>query len=233
MRTLVLWDVDHTLVSIRGLSAEIYATVFREVTGRALEQLAAMAGRTELAIVSETLRLHRITPTESLLTAFGDALATAFADREDEMTRRGTILPGAREALSALAGRPEVAQSVLTGNLESVAFGKLAAFGLEAFLDFEVGAFGFDDLRRPPLVAIARKRAAEKYGDSFDPAHTVLIGDTPNDVQAGQEGGARVVAVATGGSDEAALRAAGAELVLADLSATDEVVRSVLGISAP
>jgi phosphoglycolate phosphatase-like HAD superfamily hydrolase len=233
VRTLVLWDVDHTLVSIRGLSAEIYAVVFHEVTGRSLEHLASMAGKTERAIISETLRLHRITPTESLLIAFSDALATAFADRDDEIVRRGRMLPGAQEALSALAGRPEVVQSVLTGNLESVAFGKLAAFGLDAFLDFEVGAFGFDDLERPPLVGIARKRATAKYGDWFDPAHTVLIGDTPNDVLAGHHGGARVVAVATGGSDEAALRAAGAELVLADLSGTDEVVRSVLGLSAP
>ncbi|GAA0346957.1 haloacid dehalogenase-like hydrolase [Actinoallomurus spadix] len=233
MRTLVLWDVDHTLVRIRGLSAEIYAAVFRQVTGRALEYLADMAGRTDRAIITETLRLHRIAPTESLLTAFGDALTAAFADREDEIGRRGKPLSGAREALSALAARPEVVQSVLTGNLEPIARGKLAAFGLHTFVDFEVGAFGFDDLRRPPMVGLARERATGKYGDPFDPAHTVVVGDTPHDVLAGHQGGARVVAVATGASDEAALRDAGAELVLADLSDTEAVVRSVLGVSAP
>ncbi|MCO5995018.1 HAD family hydrolase [Actinoallomurus rhizosphaericola] len=233
MRTLVLWDVDHTLISIRGLSAEIYATVFHNVTGRPLERLATMAGRTDRAIITETLHLHRITPTETLLAAFGDALATGFADRADEIGRRGRTLPGAREALSALAARPEVVQSVLTGNMEPIARGKLAAFGLHTLVDFEVGAFGFDDLRRPPMVGLARERASEKYGHSFDPAHTVVIGDTPHDVLAGHEGGARVVAVETGASDEAALRAAGAELVLADLRDTEAVVRSVLGASAP
>ena len=233
MRTLVLWDIDHTLVSISGLSAEIYAAVFHEVTGRALERLANMAGRTDRAIISETLDLHSITPTEDVLGTFGDALATAFSDRADDLRARGRILPGAKEALSALAARPEAVQSVLTGNMDSIASGKLAAFGLDAFLDLDIGAFGFDGLDRPPLVALARERAAEKYGESFDPAHTVLIGDTPNDVLAGHQGGARVVAVATGASDEAALRAAGAELVLADLSDTDDVVRSVLGVSAP
>jgi hypothetical protein len=41
-----------------------------------------------------------------------------------------------------------------------------------------------------------------------------------------------VVAVATGASDEDALRSAGAELVLADLTDTDAVVRAVLQVSA-
>ncbi|MEV5705379.1 haloacid dehalogenase-like hydrolase [Actinoallomurus sp. NPDC052274] len=232
MRTLVLWDVDHTLVRIRGLSAEIYATVFRQVTGRAMERLADLAGKTDRAIITETLRLHRITPTESLLMAFHDALVAGFADREDEIGRRGAPLPGAREALSALAARPEVVQSVLTGNLSPIALGKLSAFDLHTFVDLEIGAFGFDDLLRPPMVGIARRRATDKYGDSFDPAHTVVIGDTPHDVRAGHQGGARVVAVATGASDEATLRAAGAELVLADLRDTETVVRSVLGVSS-
>ncbi|MCO5970110.1 HAD family hydrolase [Actinoallomurus soli] len=232
MRTLVLWDVDHTLVRVRGLSAEIYATVFREVTGRTLEHLADMAGKTDRAIITETLRLHRITPTESLLTSFGDALAAGFADRENEIGRRGAPLPGAREALSALADRPEVVQSLLTGNLAPIALGKLSAFDLHTFVDFEVGAFGFDDLRRPPMVGLARERATEKYGHPFAPADTVVIGDTPHDVLAGHEGGARVVAVATGASDEATLRAAGAELVLADLRDTAAVIRAVLEASA-
>ncbi|MEV0400732.1 haloacid dehalogenase-like hydrolase [Actinoallomurus sp. NPDC050550] len=233
MRTLVLWDIDHTLVSIAGLSAEIYAAVFQEITGRPLERLAHMAGRTDRAIISETLGLHSLTPTEDVMTAFGDALAASFANRADDLRRRGRILPGVEEALSALAARPEVVQSVLTGNMDSIASAKLTAFGLHRFVDLDIGAFGFDGVERPPLVGLARARAAEKYGGSFDPAHTVLIGDTPHDVLAGHRGGARVVAVATGASDEAALRAAGAELVLADLSDTDDVVRSVLGISAP
>jgi phosphoglycolate phosphatase-like HAD superfamily hydrolase len=98
-------------------------------------------------------------------------------------------------------------------------------------MDVEIGAYGLDDAERPPLVKLAQQRAARKYGETFDAATTVLIGDTPNDVRAGHEGGSRVVAVATGSSDEAALRAAGAELVLPDLTDTDAVVQAVLTIS--
>jgi phosphoglycolate phosphatase-like HAD superfamily hydrolase len=56
----------------------------------------------------------------------------------------------------------------------------------------------------------------------------VLVGDTPNDVLAGHLGGARVVAVATGSSDVQTLKAAGADLVLEDLTDTAAVVRAVL-----
>lgn len=50
VRTLALWDIDHRLLSIGSLSAEIYAEVFEDVTGRPLEQLADMTGRTGRAV---------------------------------------------------------------------------------------------------------------------------------------------------------------------------------------
>lgn len=228
----MLWDVDHTLVKIDGVSREIYARVFGDVVGRPLEGLAEMAGRTDRAIITDTLRLHGIAPTDDLLAAFGAALAAAFAERAADIRARGRALPGAREVLAALARRPDVVQSVLTGNMDPIAVHKLTAFGLHSFVDWQVGAYGFDGVERPPLVGLARERASRKYGDPFDAAHTVVIGDTPHDVRAGHHGGARVVAVSTGASDEAALRAAGAELVLADLRDTDRVVRCILGVSA-
>jgi phosphoglycolate phosphatase-like HAD superfamily hydrolase len=232
MRTLVLWDIDHTLVSIRGLSREIYGEVFHQVTGRRPDRIVDMAGRTDRAIISETLRLHGMAPTPEVMVTFTGALAEAFAARQDEIKARGRDLPGARAVLAALAGRTDVIQSVLTGNLRPIAVCKLTAFDLHTFVDFEVGAYGCDDTDRPPLVRLARQRAGRKYGEIFDAARTVLAGDTPHDVDAGHRGGARVVAVATGASDEETLRSAGAERVLADLTHTDGVVRAVLQVGA-
>lgn len=232
VRTLVLWDIDHTLISVRGLSAEIYASAFREVTGRTLERAAAMAGRTDRAIMAETLRLHGIAPDPRLLADFAAVLGEAFTARRDEIAARGRVLPGVRAALEAFAARTDVVQSVLTGNMEPIAFAKLAAFDLLGLVDTEVGAYGLDGEIRPPLVRLAQRRAARRYGDPFDAATTVLVGDTPLDVDAGHRGGARVVAVATGASDENALRAAGAELVLPDLTDTRAVIEAVLKTSA-
>jgi len=232
VRTLVLWDIDHTLIEMSGFSGEIYASVFLAVTGQPMERLADMSGRTDLAITVETLRLHGVAPTPETLQAFGSALAAGFSARREEIPAYGRVLAGARAALEALGTRPDVVQSVLTGNMEGIAVEKLTAFGLDRFVDFEAGAYGFDHTDRPPLVRLARERAARKYGEDFDQSTTVLIGDTPLDVEAGHRGGARVVAVATGSSDVEALRAAGAELVLTDLRETSDVVRAVLGVSA-
>lgn len=232
MRTLVLWDVDHTLISVAGLSRRLYAAAFAKVTGRTLERLAPMAGRTERAIAAETLTLNGLAASESALLELCAALAAEFAASEAQLSEDGRALPGAAAALAALARRPGVVQSVLTGNIESVAVSKLTAFGLAGHIDFTVGAYGMDHADRAHLVRLAQQRAAAGYGHSFSRESTVLVGDTPNDVAAGHLGGARVVAVATGFSDRAALESAGADVVLDDLTDTAAVLAGVLGTKA-
>jgi len=98
---------------------------------------------------------------------------------------RGRALPGAEAALAALAADAGVVQSLLTGNVQPNALVKLAAFGLDGYLDFEVGGFGSDHRHRPSLVGVARAKAERKYGVAFDGTATVLVGDTPLDVAAG------------------------------------------------
>ncbi|MFC4052531.1 HAD family hydrolase [Actinomadura syzygii] len=228
MRTLVLWDIDHTLVNAGGLSGEIYASVFHRLIGRVPAKIAPMAGRTDRAITAETLDHHGVTPTPSLTSSFLDALASTFEARRAELPARGHVLPGARAALKTLAARPDVIQSALTGNARRIAECKLTAFGLTDFFDLDAGAYGEDALERPPLVKLAQHRASRQYGEQFTASNTVLIGDTPHDVRAAHEGGAHVVAVATGTTPAAALRLSGAESVLPDLSDTPGVIAAIL-----
>ncbi|TDB79338.1 hypothetical protein E1264_35660, partial [Actinomadura sp. KC216] len=190
MRTLVLWDIDHTLINAGGVSSEIYGTVFHRLIGRPPERIAAMAGRTDLAITTETLRHHGIEPTSDLMASFAEALAEAFTIRQDDIAERGHVLPGARAALKALATRPDVVQSALTGNMRPIAITKLTAFALIDHFDLDAGAYGMDGIERPPLVKLAQQRATAKYKEHFTASNTVLIGDTPHDVRAGHEGGA-------------------------------------------
>lgn len=228
MRTLVLWDIDRTLLSVDGLSAEVYATAHRQVTGRRPARLPAMAGKTDLAIITETLRLSHLTPTAELVSAFAGAVADHYSARTEEIRTRGRALPGAHAAVQALAAEPQVIQSVLTGNMRPIAEAKLAAFGFDEHLDLRIGAYGMDAATRPPLVALARQRTAATHGELITADRTVLIGDTPLDVQAARLTGARVIAVATGPSDETALRAAGADLVLPDLTDTPAILKAIL-----
>ena len=225
---LVLWDIDGTLVESRGLGRVAFIEAFEAVTGSPPATLVPFAGRTDLEIAHDMLAQSGIEPREGMLEEFGDRLEQAVASRAEALSERGRALPGAHEALERLHGEPRVLQSLLTGNIAPNARTKLAAFGLERHVDFEIGAYGSDNRMRGRLVAIAREKAERKHRLELRPADVVLVGDTPLDVQAAHEGGARAVGVATGPYDVGALSDSGADTVLVDLADTDAVVRAVL-----
>jgi len=229
----VLWDIDGTLVQAGQVGRDIFTEAFLAVFGYAPDEVTAralaMAGRTDHEIALDFLASHRIAGAETHLPAFTEALVAALAAKSAVIRERGCALPGAESALAALGAVPGVVQSLLTGNVEPNALVKLAAFRLDGYLDFEVGGFGSDHRHRPSLVGVARRKAERKYGVAFDGVATVLVGDTPLDVAAGRDGGARVVAVATGhyGVDE--LVASGADAVLPDLRDTGRALAAILG----
>jgi phosphoglycolate phosphatase-like HAD superfamily hydrolase len=229
MTRLVLWDIDGTLVDGAGLGRDAFLDAFEQVVGSPATQLVPFAGRTDLEIALDLLETAGVRDGEVLLERFHAALAGAMAERAELVRERGRALPGAHEALQRMGDQPGVLQSLLTGNIEANAWVKLGAFGLDRYLDFEVGAYGSDHRRRGELVAVALRKAREVRGLTLEPADAVLIGDTPLDVAAALEGGARAVAVASGPYGEGELREAGAHAVLADLTDVDAVVEAVLG----
>jgi len=223
---LVLWDIDHTLIENYGVNKEIYALAFEILTGQRPELPARTNGRTEPEIMRDMFLAHGIDPTPDYSRTFA-ALESATSSKAGELRERGHELPGARSALTALRSSAGVVQSVLSGNIRPNAFTKLATFNLDEFIDFEVGGYGSDDEMRANLVGVAQERATTKYGVRFDKENTLLIGDTPRDVQAGRNGGAHVVAVATGSDAIEVLQAEGADIVLPDLRDTGAVVAAV------
>lgn len=226
---LVLWDIDHTLIETRGVGRAIYARVFPDVTGKPLQHLAEVAGRTELVIMHDTLALHDVEPTDATMRRLAAALVQGHEDARTELATAGRVLPGAKETLAALAADHRVHQAVLSGNLRDVSRIKLEVFGLDSYLDLASSAYGDDHTERAELVAIAQHRATVQMGSSFDKEHTVLIGDTPKDVEAALTAGVRVIAVASGKNNETELTKAGASAAIADLTDTAAVVRLVTG----
>jgi phosphoglycolate phosphatase len=227
-QTLVLWDVDHTLMETGGVGSELFRTAFEQASGQQLMQAADVTGRTEPAIFREAAELQNIPYTSALFDRYAALLAAGYVAGAGEMAQRGRALPGAAETIAALARTGKVVQSVLTGNLRPVAETKLQTFRLDDELDLDVGAYGTDDDVRANLVPVARRRAAAKYQTDFPARATVLIGDTPSDVQAALDSGAGIIAVASGKSTPAELRRAGATVVLPNLHDAQAVVRAVL-----
>jgi phosphoglycolate phosphatase len=219
---LVLWDVDYTLVAADGLGTRLYEVVFREMFGRDLTAVAPKAGRTDRAIIGDTLALSGIPVSE-----IGPFL-TSLTRAAEAGGVPGAVRPlaGAAEAIAALAAAG-IRQSVLTGNIRPMAALKLERAGLRDHLDLNAGAYGDVHEVRSELVTAARRAAARAYGTDFPGLRTVLIGDTPLDVAAALATGARVVAVATGSYPAADLAAAGAHVVLPDLADTAQVVTAV------
>jgi len=227
-KALVLWDVDHTLIETGGVGHELFEAAFKQATGQPLIHPAEVTGRTETAIFRETVELHHIAYTETLRARYTDLLAGQYRAHAGEMAARGRALPGAADTIAALSEHSQIIQSVLTGNLRPVAEIKIKTFNLDAGLDLDVGAYGDDDPVRARLVPIACQRAAEKYQTPFSAASTILVGDSPSDIEAAHSSGARMVAVASGKSTSDDLRQAGAKLVLTSLQDSQAVVRVLL-----
>jgi len=230
---LVLFDIDGTILWTDGAG--------RRAIGRALvDEMGTTGpieryrfdGKTDPQIVRELLSLagHPAAAADDRVAAVCRRYLELLEGELARPTQRTRVLAGVPELLGGLEeheaeGRALV--GLLTGNLEGGAALKLKSAGLDP-RRFAVGAYGSDSPQRPELPAIAARRAAERTGREIPGRDVVIIGDTPDDVACGEPIGARVVAVATGFYDVAALRAAGAARVFADLRDTAAVLDAIL-----
>jgi phosphoglycolate phosphatase len=222
---LVLWDVDGTLVDAAGLGTRMYEDVFLAMFGRELTMVAPKAGRTDRAIIADTLALAGLPDAVRWVDPFLTALSRHVTSLGGEAGSVVRALPGAADALAALHG--SAYQSVLTGNVRPLAELKLRSAGLGVPLDFGAGAYGDAHEVRAELVGVARRAAKAAYATDFDGPATILIGDTPLDVAAALASGARVVGVATGSYSSDDLTAAGAHVVLPDLTDTSRLLTAI------
>ena len=215
-----------------------YAEAFAAIVGRPLIQLPQTAGRSESEIFFDALALNGVDmrasgQSEHMVEPFSAELAAALQTRHDELKSQGQLLPGAAQALAAVAGLDGAVASVLTGNSRPTAMLKLKAFGLDGFVDFDIGGYGSEAYPKGTLLRVARQRAADKHGVTFGEDATVYVADSPRDVDAARIGGARSLAVASGRSSAAELREAGADAVLPDLADTPALMTLITRLTEP
>jgi phosphoglycolate phosphatase-like HAD superfamily hydrolase len=226
---VILFDIDGTLVLTGGAGVRGMARAFEQLFSVPdAFQTIDVPGRTDSWILAAALALHGVACDAAGAARFREVYLGHLREELQRPGPRKGMMPGVDLLLDTLQQRDDVYLALLTGNYEEAARLKLEYFDLWRY--FRCGAFGDGALERNGLLPKALTRIRECGGPTVAARDVIVVGDTPLDVACAAAGGARSIAVATGGYDADALRATDADLVLDDLSDVDRVL-SALGLS--
>lgn len=211
--TVLLFDIDGTLMTQKGTSRRAACDAFDRVHGRpdALAQV-HFAGRTDPLIFGDGLRNIGLEVTDATLAPIFEAYLSLLPERL-RVDPNVALLPGVRECLAHLhalvrAGEAELAIGLGTGNIEAGARVKLSHFDLWSAFDF--GGFGSDAWDRAALIGVGGARGAARLGRAVEDCRVIVLGDTPLDVAAAHANGYECLGLLTGGDTRDALAAADA-----------------------
>lgn len=216
MPTIVLLDIDGTLITTKGASRAALIEAFARRYGRRdLFEAFSFGGRTDWGIMRHGLERLELPADDAAIAEMVEVYLPVLAETLAAAPVHD-LLPGVEPLIAALEGRAALALGLGTGNVERGARIKLEKFGLNPRLPF--GGFGCDAEDRGELIAAGFARGAARLGLSVDRCRRVVIGDTPRDVQAARANGAVAIAVATGGASVEALRASAPDALFDDLT---------------
>ncbi len=215
-RVLALFDIDGTLVRRAG-------PAHRDALVEAVRQVLGVETR------NDNIAVHGKLDTEILLEMMANAgvarrraeatlpkicrAAERYYLRTVPVLRRKTC-PGTRLLLARLRRRGAVL-GLVTGNLKRIGWKKLERADLARY--FQYGIFAGMAPTRTAMVKVALRHAERRaWINGF--SRCVLVGDTPNDVEAGQAHGLETIAVATGLCSLEELQGCGATLCAPDFT---------------
>jgi phosphoglycolate phosphatase-like HAD superfamily hydrolase len=224
--TIVLWDIDNTLLYTGGAGSLGMTRAFRDLYGvddafRRVE----FSGRTDTAIFRDAARAHGITEPNldremrRFLDAYIPRLRVALAEVE------GRLMPGVESVLEEIHRHKDIDQGLGTGNFRAGGQLKLRHYRIDAYFEGFRGGFGEDSESRDTVIAAAVRRMR----NGATPRRVVVIGDTPHDITAARANGAFALGVATGRNTIEELIASGADVALDDLTDTSRVLDILTG----
>jgi len=217
--TILLFDVDGTLINAGGAGRRSLDRAFLKVVGTTKGLTFDLSGRTDLSIIREGLRHSGVAVDDpATIDAQRKAIiATYLTFLPDEVTTSVDyeVFPGVLSLLETASHLPNMAIGLGTGNLREGAFAKLDRAGLTRFFSF--GGFGSDHEERPGILGIGARRGAEILGNGKHECRVVVIGDTAHDVSAALAIDAECVGVGTGNASPEELLACGATCAFATL----------------
>lgn len=193
--TLLLWDIDGTLLSTARAGIRAWEDAVKAVLGRTVDLSDSFtAGLTDWMIARGLVAQFGTPAGSELEWQLIDEYTASLPRRLEE--RRGGVLPNVVAALEALTATGRVRNVLLTGNARAGARAKLASYDLDHW--FDDGGFCDDGFERVTIGRCILGRVAEGP-EAIGRQRTFVIGDTPLDIACGHELGVRVIAVATGG----------------------------------
>jgi len=207
---LIVFDCDGTLVDSQHMicAAMRQAYEANNLSVPAREQLLSIVG---LSLPDAFRRLAAAAgddadhPVDSLVTCYKNA----FAGLRSSVDHLEPLYPGARETLETLAGRPDTLLGIATGKSQR---GVRAVLGRHGLADRFVTIQTSDDApsKPHPGMVLAAMRETGVAADD-----TVVVGDTVFDLEMARAAGARAIGVGWGYHPAPALRAAGADAMIA------------------
>lgn len=223
MKRLALFDIDKTLIKSAPGHAESFCYGLKEGYGIDVtpDFVYANSEPADQQTLRRVLKLHRFRGRNVdidlpvCLQAIGDYFYRIKNSLQID------ALEGAVELVKEL-NRRKYLLGLFTGNLESIARGKLERAGLENY--FKFGGFGSDALTKNGIARIVMQRAQDKFNFSLDQDKAFLFGDSPYEIKAGREVGITSIGVATGKYSCEHLQSAGADYVFPDLKDTQGII---------
>lgn len=216
MPTVVLFDVDGTLIDSGGAGARSWAHAFGKLYGISADISShSEVGETDPVVARKTFEAAvGREPTEAELARLFAVYLLRLS--EEVRTSEGyRVLEGVEELLLMLSDAGRML-GLVSGAMEGAARVKLSRADLNRFFVF--GGYGSDSDDRAMLTRVAIDKAAMLHGHDVTPDVVFVVGDTPLDVEAARAVGAVSVAVASGMYSMEELRSAGARHVLPSLA---------------
>lgn len=214
MNTLLIWDIDGTLIQGGGVGKRAMDRAFLELYGvadgfRSID----MAGRLDAMILKNAFEFYDIRVKD----------CTEFFDRycqylQEEIKKQNSpfAVPGIPELLGIL-DRKSLFYNVLgTGNIEKGARIKLDNDGLNKY--FSTGGFGDEPMERWQVIEKAVHNAAGFFNTSFEKENIYVIGDTEKDIECGKKLSVKTIGIAKGPYSAAELISFGADYAFDDLT---------------
>ncbi len=224
VRSLILWDIDGTLLHCGSDGRKALNRTFLELYG--IEDAfgsSDIGGAMDSMILEGIMRSHAIKKDQlpAVIRHYRDVLADVLQSNKEKR-----ILPGVRALLDTIHASPKSENALLTSNLRVGAMTKLDSVGLGHY--FKLGGFGDEPGEKWDAAKACIREAEVFFKTSFASKQVFVIGDSVYDILCAKKVGATSIAVATGWADEETLRACSPDYYFPDLSDTDRVLATIL-----